>query len=55
MKISEKLKHPFRRKTLTKEELALRAQADAASAQMSIERGTIENLTQADRYSPPPF
>ena len=53
MKISQKLKHLFRRKTPTAEELALRAQSDAASAQISIERGTVENATQADRYSPP--
>jgi hypothetical protein len=55
MKISKKLKHLFRRKTPTAEELAVRAQSDAASAQISIERGTADNATQADRYSPPPF
>ena len=55
MKFSEKLKHLFRRKTPTAEELAVRAQADAASAEVSIARGEADNATQAARYSPPPF
>ena len=55
MKISEKLKNLFRRKPPTAEELALRAQAKAASAEVSIQRGEVDIATQADRLSPPPF
>jgi hypothetical protein len=55
VKISEKLKHLFHRKPPTAEELAVRAQAEAASAQMSIEKGNADIVTQENRFNPPPF
>ncbi len=53
MKISEKIKRLFGRKPPTQEELAVRAGADAASAQLSIERGNADIVTRADRFNPP--
>ena len=54
MKISEKIKRLFGREPPTEEELAARANADAASAQMSIERGNADIATQTDRFNVPP-
>ena len=51
MKISEKIKHLFRRQPPTQEQLAARAEAEARA---SIERGKADIATEASRFSVPP-
>lgn len=51
MKISEKIKRLFRRRRLTPEQLAARAEADART---SIERGNAEVATEASQFTVPP-
>jgi hypothetical protein len=54
MKISEKIKHVFRRRPPTEADLAARAEADVARAQKSIDRGNADVASQAGRTSVPP-
>jgi len=54
MRISEKIKHPFRRHPRTAEQVAARAEAEAAREQLITERGKADVATQITRNTIPP-